>query len=140
MMNNFHSWILLYPFNLKMNSFETCLLPEHHEHSDVRETAVVNRSTNGIGFWLTTQIKESVEEFSWIGSCFLHAAPVDVGKIRWLIDWRNNISRNRVAVYVPNLGRCKNDGNTFGIEDTMTPDKLETRVNALNEEMPIYIF
>jgi len=25
-------------------------------------------------------------------------------------------------------------------EDTMTPDKLETRVNALNDKMQIYIF
>ena len=55
---------------------------EHHEPSDVLGTAVANRSTNGIDFWLTTQIKESVEEFSWIGSYSLHAAPVDVGRIR----------------------------------------------------------
>ena len=71
-----------YPYNFKINSFKIRFLPEHHEHSDVRETAVVNRSTNGIGSWLTTQIKESVEEFSWIGSCFLHAALADVGRIR----------------------------------------------------------
>jgi len=113
---------------------------EHHEHSDVLGTAVVNRSTNGIGFWLTTRIKENVEEFSWIGSCFLHAVPVDVGKTRLSIDWRNNISHNLIIVYVPTLGRCKNDSNTFCIEDIMTPHKLETRVNALNEEMQLYVF
>ena len=69
-------------YDFKINSFKTCFFPEYHGHSDVRGTAVVSRSTNGIGFWLTTRIKENVEEFSWIGSCFLHAVPVDVGKIR----------------------------------------------------------
>ena len=83
-MNNVKGWIYksLCLYDFKINSFKTCFFPEYHGHSDVRGTAVVSRNTNGIGFWHTTRIKENVEEFSWIGSCFLHAAPVDVGKIR----------------------------------------------------------
>ena len=85
-MSNVSGWMYnfqkFYPYDFKINSFKICIFSEHHEHSDVLGTVVVNRSTNGIGFWLTTRIKENVEEFSWIGSYSLHAAPVDVGRIR----------------------------------------------------------